>query len=91
MTQTTKISDSLIHKICTYYSKLDGKRMYVIICVHVHLWKPRFVILGKRHLIVNSNVWMKEMATILSKEFKTQGNHIRLSKNIHTILSHARI
>lgn len=31
---------------------------------------------GKRHLIVNSNVWMKEMATILSKEFKTQGYNV---------------
>lgn len=30
---------------------------------------------------------MKEMAMILSKEFKTQGNQIRLSKNIHTIVS----
>ncbi|KAK6195722.1 hypothetical protein SNE40_001090 [Patella caerulea] len=28
---------------------------------------------GKRHLIVNSNVWMKEMAQILAKEFKPQG------------------
>ncbi|XP_022337706.2 uncharacterized protein LOC111133530 [Crassostrea virginica] len=31
---------------------------------------------GKRHLIVNTNVWMKEMAVILSKEFKSQGYNI---------------
>lgn len=28
---------------------------------------------GNRHLIVNTNMWMKEMAQILAKEFKPQG------------------
>lgn len=31
---------------------------------------------GKRHLIVNQNAWMKEMAQILSKEFKSQGYNV---------------
>lgn len=28
---------------------------------------------GKRHLLVNDNLWLKEIAVILSKEFKSQG------------------
>lgn len=31
---------------------------------------------GKRHLIVNQNAWMKEMAQILAKEFKPQGYNV---------------
>jgi nucleoside-diphosphate-sugar epimerase len=28
---------------------------------------------GQRHLIVNTNMWLKEIAQHLSKEFKSQG------------------
>lgn len=31
---------------------------------------------GKRHLIVNQNIWMKEIAQILAKEFKPQGYNV---------------
>lgn len=31
---------------------------------------------GKRHLVVNNNMWMKEIAQILSKEFKPQGYNV---------------
>jgi hypothetical protein len=38
--------------------------------------------LGKRHLIVNQNAWMKEMAQILSKEFKPQGMSVTVEKKM---------
>lgn len=31
---------------------------------------------GKRHLIVNDNMWLKEIAVTLSKEFKSQGYNV---------------
>lgn len=31
---------------------------------------------GKRHLITNANIWMKEIGQILSKEFKSQGYNV---------------
>lgn len=39
---------------------------YIDVCVI-------YLFLGKRHLIVNQNIWMKEIAQILAKEFKPQG------------------
>ncbi|XP_061170792.1 uncharacterized protein LOC133180267 [Saccostrea echinata] len=41
---------------------------------------------GKRHLVVNSNVWMKEMALILSKEFKHQGYNVPTTNCPNAIL-----
>ncbi|XP_033760807.1 putative uncharacterized oxidoreductase YDR541C [Pecten maximus] len=31
---------------------------------------------GKRHLVTNANIWMKEIGQILSKEFKSQGYNV---------------
>lgn len=31
---------------------------------------------GRRHLIVNHNLWFKDMAAILAKEFRPQGYHV---------------
>ena len=34
------------------------------------------MIAGQRHLVVNTNMWMKEIAQLLAKEFKPQGTYL---------------
>ncbi|KAK3096206.1 hypothetical protein FSP39_024464 [Pinctada imbricata] len=41
---------------------------------------------GKRHLICSSNMWMKDMAQILAKEFKSQGYNIPTSNCPNVLL-----
>ena len=45
-------------------------QQYFIACVIL-----RIFIVGKRHILVNENMWMKEIAVILSNEFKSQGEN----------------
>ncbi|XP_060599031.1 uncharacterized protein LOC132752687 [Ruditapes philippinarum] len=42
---------------------------------------------GKRHILVNENLWMKEIAVILSNEFKTQGYNVPTSNCPNAMLS----
>ncbi|XP_045199960.2 uncharacterized protein LOC123554112 [Mercenaria mercenaria] len=42
---------------------------------------------GKRHILVNENMWMKEIAVILSNEFKSQGYNVPTSNCPNAMLS----
>lgn len=42
---------------------------------------------GKRHILVNENMWMKEIAVVLSNEFKNQGYNVPTSNCPNAMLS----
>ncbi|KAH3878164.1 uncharacterized protein LOC127874026 [Dreissena polymorpha] len=42
---------------------------------------------GKRHLVTNDNMWMKEIAQVLSKEFKSQGYSVPTANYPNAVLN----
>lgn len=77
MTTSHAIVKRLFDRLTPAYPKLNLNVTDVrdVAAAHVKCLTSSDAV-GKRHLIVNHNLWFKDMAAILAKEYRPQGYHV---------------